>query len=144
MTHRVRKTGVAIAAFFTACFAVFAASEHGLMALVAWAATATLAGIFGARLIKERQILRDPVGTDAAVTTISTRPLEAAFVYSTRFRFTAADGRTYSGKSDWVRNRPEGETPIRVAYRANDPKLCLPVEDFRFFDVVEGPSTQLA
>ena len=38
--------------FLTAFLALFAASEHDLMALVALAATATLAAIFGASLIK--------------------------------------------------------------------------------------------
>jgi hypothetical protein len=117
-------------------FLVLGVAQKGYVALAAWVLFLLVAVAFAARLVQEYRIISSPVTASAVVTALRRKPLEAGYVYTIRYRFTAEDGKDYIGNSAWTGEKlaVEGE-PIAILYCRRQPSFNLPVRDFRFYNI---------
>jgi len=132
--YRVRAVGWLAACFFPAVFLSLGLSQKGNIEFAAWVFFVFLVGQFTFRLFRERSIIRNRAGSVATVIGAARKPLEAGHVRSLRYRFAAADGKIYSGKSGWTgKTLPQVGQTVPVLYKQNDPSHNLALFDFWFY-----------
>lgn len=69
------------------------------------------------------------------VTFCDAKGFETGQVYSIRYRFTAADGKDYVGKSGWGRHTEQVGSEVTVLYCRKEPSLSFITSDFYFYEV---------
>src|SRR5579871_799952 len=132
--HRVRAVGWLTACFFPAVFLSLGLTQKGNIAFASWVFFVYLDCVFGFRHFRERSIIQNQATAVATVVRASRTPLESGYIYSVRYRFVAADGKTYTGKSGWTgRALPHVGQTIPMLYKRKDPSRNLALFDFRFY-----------
>ena len=126
--------GWMVACFLPVVFLIVGVSRGGAVRYASWAVFIFLVSQFAFRIRKERSIIRDQAGSVAKVVGAFRKPLEAAHISSIGFRFVAADGRVYSGRSGWTGKKlPHVGQVVPILYNRDDPSNNLALFDFRFY-----------
>jgi hypothetical protein len=132
--YRARAVGWLTACLFPGVFLSLGLSQRGNIAFASWVFFVYLVSVFAFRLFRERSIIGNHAGSVATIVRASRKPLEAGHVHSFRYRFVAADGKIYSGKSGWTgRALTHVGQKVPILYERNDPSHNLALSDFRFY-----------